>query len=373
MKKSLLLLSCVAFMLSCGGNENAKSDSAADKKKTEKKEKKSDDAGQTETVETAEPELPAVSDTVAIVKILDEVTKSLNEWGSKYEPPLSAEYSQVKSKAYSVVDSIKNATGAEWDDNWYVLGDTWFDPTSDPNVVEYNIISYERFLSGEDKRVEVTVEFNDPEYRGHLSTKTVVFVPENGEWVIDNIGRHKENLEMFVEKNAMVFAPVQPQPGRPTPNEIDSRIRIIDQDWEEEEQNLVASEDMGALDDFADVDYAEVIELEEEDEEDEIFMVVQQPASFPGGLQKMYKYLGDNIKYPAVSRNNNSQGTTLLRFVVQKDGRIVNIDVLKSSGDAFLDNEAVRVVSSMPKWIPAKQNGRNVSSWYNLPVKFSLQ
>ena len=372
MKKSLLLLSCVAFMLSCGGNESAKSDSAADKKKTEKKEKKSDDTGQTETVETAEPELPAVSDTVAIVKILDEVTKSLNEWGSKYEPPFSAEYSLVKSKADSVVDSIKNATGAEWDDDWYVLGDTWFDPTSDPNVVEYNIISYERFLSGEDKRVEVTVEFNDPEYRGHLSTTTVVFVPENGEWVIDNIGGHKENLEMFVEKNTMVFAPVQPQPRRPTPVEIDSIIRIIDEDWEEEEQNLVAPEDMGALDDFLDVDYTEVIEVEDEEEE-EIFLVAEQQASFPGGIKKMYEFLSDNLKYPAVSRNNGSQGTAVLRFVVCKDGRLDQIMVLKSSGDAFLDNEAVRIVSSMPKWIPARQGGRNVSCWYNLPVKFSLQ
>ena len=370
MKKSLLLLSCVAFMLSCGGNENAKSDSAADKKKTEKKEKKSDDAGQTETVETTEPELPVVNDTVAITKILDEVTKSLNEWGSKYEPPLSAESSLVKSKADSVVDSIKDATGAEWDDDWYVLGDTWFDPTSDPNVVEYKIINYERFLSGEDKRVEVTVEFNDPEYRGHLSTKTVVFVPENGEWVIDNIGGHKENLEMFVEENAMVFAPVQPQPVRSVPIEIDKEIRIIDEDWEEEESNLVAPEDMGALDDFVDVDYAEVIELEEEDE---IFMAVEQQASFPGGIQKMYEFVSDNLKYPAVSRNNNSQGTTVLRFVVQEDGRIVNIDVIKSSGDVFLDNEAVRVVSSMPKWTPAKQNGRNVSSWFTYPIKFTLQ
>ena len=247
MKKSLLLLSCVAFMLSCGGNENAKSDSAADKKKTEKKEKKSDDTGQTETVETAEPELPAVSDTVAIPGILDE----------------------------EVLD------------------------------------------------------------------------------------------EEFLDE-----VPQRPRAGRPTPNEIDSRIRIIDQDREEEEQNLVASEDMGFE---GDVDYAEVIELEEEYEEEEIFMAVEQQASFPGGIQKMYEFLRDNIKYPAVSLNNNSQGTTLLRFVVQKDGRIVNIDVIKSSGDAFLDNEAVRVVSSMPKWTPAKQNGRNVSSWCNLPVKFSLQ
>lgn len=241
MKKSLLLLSCVAFMLSCGGNENAKSDSAADKKKTEKKEKKSDDTGQTETVETAEPELPVVSDTVAIPGTLDE----------------------------EILDEVTQS----------------------------------------------------------------------------------------------------PRAGRPTPNEIDSRIRIIDQDREEEEQNLVASEDMGFE---GDVDYAEVIELEGEEEE-EIFWAAEQQASFPGGVQKMYEFLRDNIKYPAVSRNNNSQGTTLLRFVVQKDGRIVNINVIKSSGDVFLDNEAVRVVSSMPKWTPAKQNGRNVSSWCNLPVKFSLQ
>ena len=245
MKKSLLLLSCVAFMLSCGGNENAKSDSAADKKKTEKKEKKSDDTGQTETVETTEPELPAVSDTVAIPGILDE----------------------------EILDEVTQS----------------------------------------------------------------------------------------------------PRAGRPTPNEIDKEIRIIDEDWEEKEPNLVASEDMGALDDFVDVDYAEVIELEEEYEEEEIFVVVEQPASFPGGIQKMYEFVSDNLKYPAVSRNNNSQGTTVLRFVVQEDGRIVNIDVIKSSGDVFLDNEAVRVVSSMPKWTPAKQNGRNVSSWFTYPIKFTLQ
>ena len=238
-------MSCVAFMLSCGGNENAKSDSAADKKKTEKKEKKSDDTGQTETVETTEPELPAVSDTVAIPGILDE----------------------------EILDEVTQS----------------------------------------------------------------------------------------------------PRAGRPTPNEIDKEIRIIDEDWEEKEPNLVASEDMGALDDFVDVDYAEVIELEEEYEEEEIFVVVEQPASFPGGIQKMYEFVSDNLKYPAVSRNNNSQGTTVLRFVVQEDGRIVNIDVIKSSGDVFLDNEAVRVVSSMPKWTPAKQNGRNVSSWFTYPIKFTLQ
>lgn len=87
----------------------------------------------------------------------------------------------------------------------------------------------------------------------------------------------------------------------------------------------------------------------------------------------MYDFVRDNLKYPAVSRNNNSQGTTHLRFVVRKDGRIDQVTILKSSGDAFLDQEAVRVVSLMPSWTPAQQNGRSVSSWFTLPIKFTLQ
>ena len=182
------------------------------------------------------------------------------------------------------------------------------------------------------------------------------------------------NIDVPVLQNIRIIKPPKPQqPQKSAPKEIDDKIKLIDENSEEEESELVAPEDMGALDDFVDVDYTEVIEVEEEAEEEEIFMAVQVQASFPGGLKKMYEYLSDNIKYPAVSRNNGSQGTTVLRFVVQKDGRIVNIEVIKSSGDAFLDNEAIRVVGSMPKWTPAEQGGRKVACWFTLPVKFTLQ
>ena len=116
----------------------------------------------------------------------------------------------------------------------------------------------------------------------------------------------------------------------------------------------------------------EVVVIENDYEEDEIAVAVSEKASFPGGLQMLYSWLGANIKYPAISRENGSQGTTVLRFVVHKDGRIDGVSIIKSSGDSFLDNEAIRVVKCMPKWTPAKLNGRSVATWYMLPLKFSL-
>ena len=153
--------------------------------------------------------------------------------------------------------------------------------------------------------------------------------------------------------------------GCPTPvKKIDKQIKIIDEDWEEE----------CAVEDLVDVDcHTEVLEVVEETEEEEIFLADEQQASFPGGMQKMWEFVRNNLKYPAVSRNNGSQGRVILRFKVLEDGRIDNITIIKSSGDSFLDNEAIRVVSSMPKWTPAETGGKKVSSWFTMPVKFTLQ
>lgn len=153
--------------------------------------------------------------------------------------------------------------------------------------------------------------------------------------------------------------------GCPTPvKKIDKQIKIIDEDWEEE----------CAVEDLVDVDcHTEVLEVVEETEEEEIFLADEQRASFPGGMQKMWEFVRNNLKYPAVSRNNGSQGRVILRFKVLEDGRIDNITIIKSSGDSFLDDEAIRVVSLMPNWIPARQNGMNVFSLFTLPINFTLQ
>ena len=153
--------------------------------------------------------------------------------------------------------------------------------------------------------------------------------------------------------------------GCPTPvKKIDKQIKIIDEDWEEE----------CAVEDLVDVDcHTEVLEVVEETEEEEIFLADEQRASFPGGMQKMWEFVRNNLKYPAVSRNNGSQGRVILRFKVLEDGRIDNITIIKSLGDSFLDDEAIRVVSLMPNWIPARQNGMNVFSLFTLPINFTLQ
>ena len=122
--------------------------------------------------------------------------------------------------------------------------------------------------------------------------------------------------------------------------------------------------------DFADMDFVDDVMVEEDVQEEEIFIVVSKPASFPGGIKKMYEYLSKNMRYPKASLDKGSRGTTTLRFVVEKDGRITHVEVIRYSGDSYLDKEAIRLASTMPKWQPAEQNGRAVRSYFTLPVKF---
>lgn len=106
--------------------------------------------------------------------------------------------------------------------------------------------------------------------------------------------------------------------------------------------------------------------------ENKVFDVVEQMPSFPGGPSALMKYLADNIKYPVVAQENGVQGRVVVSFVVEKDGSITDVKVVRSV-DPSLDREATRVVKSMPKWIPGKQNGSAVRVKYNVPVSFRLQ
>lgn len=108
------------------------------------------------------------------------------------------------------------------------------------------------------------------------------------------------------------------------------------------------------------------------EDENKVFDVVEQPPSFPGGMAALQAYLRDNIKYPVVAAENGIEGKVIVQFVVGKDGSISNVTVARSA-DASLDKEAVRVVKSMPKWTPGKQNGTTVNVKYTCPVTFRLQ
>jgi protein TonB len=108
------------------------------------------------------------------------------------------------------------------------------------------------------------------------------------------------------------------------------------------------------------------------EEEAKVFDVVEQMPSFPGGPSALFEYLSKNIKYPVVAEENGIQGRVIVTFVVEKDGSITDVRVVKSV-DPSLDKEAQRVVKSMPKWIPGKQNGAPVRVKYTVPVTFRLQ
>ena len=129
----------------------------------------------------------------------------------------------------------------------------------------------------------------------------------------------------------------------------------------------------------AEVEQNEVIEeyvapevVEDEVVEQEIFKIVEEMPSFPGGEQKLMKYVSDNVKYPQIARETGIQGRVFVNFVVEPDGSVSNVSVLRGIGGGC-DEEAMRVVKNMPKWKPGKQRGKAVRVQYMLPINFTLK
>jgi periplasmic protein TonB len=105
---------------------------------------------------------------------------------------------------------------------------------------------------------------------------------------------------------------------------------------------------------------------------DSVYIFVQEMPEFPGGLKAMYKFMGDNIKYPQISAKAGSQGQAYVNFTIEKNGMITDVKILGGSADKICKKEATRVVESMPKWKPGEQGGKRVRVSYTLPVRFVL-
>ncbi|NOX86795.1 MAG: energy transducer TonB [Chlorobi bacterium] len=160
---------------------------------------------------------------------------------------------------------------------------------------------------------------------------------------------------------------VKPPPP-PPPKQV-TQIEVVD-------DNVDVDED---IDIDADADENTIVQEyippsddEEEVDEQQIFTVVESMPEFPGGMGALMKYLAENIKYPSLAKESGIQGRVFINFVVEPDGSISNVKVLRGIGGGC-DEEAVRVVKSMPKWKPGMQRGKPVRVSYNLPVKFTLQ
>ncbi|MEZ3590076.1 MAG: energy transducer TonB [Muribaculaceae bacterium] len=116
----------------------------------------------------------------------------------------------------------------------------------------------------------------------------------------------------------------------------------------------------------------EIVVEEKKPEPEKVFTAVEQMPQFPGGEGELMKYISSHIKYPPMAMENGVQGRVVVQFVVTKDGSVGQVKVMRGR-DPDLDKEAVRVVKSLPKFIPGKMNGQAVNVWYTLPISFKLQ
>ena len=119
-------------------------------------------------------------------------------------------------------------------------------------------------------------------------------------------------------------------------------------------------------------DASEVADLKVVEEKEEPLAFVEQMPEFPGGQDALFKYLNSNIKYPSIAQEMGISGKVVLQFVVDKQGKIGNIKVIRTLG-AGCDEEAVRVVKAMPSWKAGRQNGKSVPVYFTLPVFFQLK
>lgn len=156
-------------------------------------------------------------------------------------------------------------------------------------------------------------------------------------------------------------------------------LNIVDDETELVEEEVQTSEEVNQAISTATGDGAPTAvvaapsgPVREEADDDNIYEVVEENAMFPGGENECYKWLSEHIKYPAIAQEQGIQGRVFVQFVVNRDGSIVDVKVLRSP-DPSLSKEAERVVKMMPKWKPARQGNKPVRSRFNLPVMFRLQ
>ena len=185
--------------------------------------------------------------------------------------------------------------------------------------------------------------------------------------VVEVTSRQVEN----VAEDIIPITEQKVKPPPPAPVKQVVKINIVDDNVTvDDDINIDVEADQNTqVDEYV----APVKSVEEESaEEAQIFMVVESMPEYPGGEAALYTFLADNIKYPQMAKESGIQGRVFVTFVVEKDGHVTDVRILRGIGGGC-DEEAIRVVKSMPKWTPGKQRGKSVRVQYNLPVKFTLQ
>jgi protein TonB len=161
---------------------------------------------------------------------------------------------------------------------------------------------------------------------------------------------------------------IKPPPPPPPPKVVEV-LTIVEDDVEIEEEFEFESTEAN---DETIIDAVPVIDDEEEEKDEQVFVVVEDMPEFPGGELALRKWIANHIDYPVIAAENGIQGKVYVTFVVDKDGSVSNARIARGV-DPSLDQEALRVVNSLPKWKPGMQRGKPVRVSYTVPINFQLQ
>lgn len=173
-------------------------------------------------------------------------------------------------------------------------------------------------------------------------------------------------IEIIEEEDIPITRQETPPP--PPPPEPSVELIIVDDDVEIDEEFMIDTEATV----FTEVqEFVPVFIEEEEVQEEQIFTIVEDDPEFPGGQGALMQFLQSNLRYPTMAREAGIQGTVFVTFVVERDGSITDVRILRGVGGG-LDEEAIRVVRNMPRWTPGRQRGQAVRVQFNLPIRFVL-
>lgn len=179
---------------------------------------------------------------------------------------------------------------------------------------------------------------------------------------LSELGKLKveQEEEELIPITRQELTPPPPPPPKPT------QIEIVEDKEEIKEDVVINTESTEET-------VVKIVEqVEEVVEEPQIFTIVEEMPEFPGGEAELFKYLSQNIKYPAMAKDAGISGIVYVTFVVMETGKINDVKVLRGIGGGC-DEEAIRVVKSMPQWKSGKQRGKPVRVQFNLPIRFTLK
>jgi len=181
------------------------------------------------------------------------------------------------------------------------------------------------------------------------------------------------DFQVKVDDTPEEIIPITKQEVKPPPQAPPPQVTVINIVNDDVEVETDIDIDVEADENTEVADYVPVERKQEEEVvEMEIFTVVESMPGYPGGDAARMQFLQENIKYPQMARESGIQGTVYVTFVVETDGRVTDVRVLRGIGGGC-DEEAIRVIQSMPKWVPGKQRGKPVRVQFNMPIKFTLQ